>query len=402
VKAGWKLEALGEVCEIAPKKALAKKTLTDEQLVSFVPMDHLGILESHFTAQEERSLSSVYKGYTYFCDDDVIIAKITPCFENGKMGVVSGMTNGVGFGSSEFVPIRGTGKTIPKYLFYYLLRNDFRENGARVMTGAVGHKRVPKEYLENLPIPLPPLEEQKRIMSILDEAFEGLDRARENAEANLKSARELFEERRRTLVSNKTTGDPLTLKDVCINFEYGTSSKSSATGCTPVLRMGNLQDGEIDWTNLVYSNDAGEREKYMLHKGDVLFNRTNSQAHVGKTSIFDGKMPAIFAGYLIRVTPKKEKLTNEFLNHYLNSDIAREYGRSVMGKSVNQANISGSRLKTYPINLPELERQHEITLELDALKVKVQEMQALYRTKLQDISDLRQSLLQKAFAGELT
>ena len=256
--------------------------------------------------------------------------------------------------------------------------------------------------LREIQIPLPPLAEQKRIVSILDEAFEGLDRARENAEANLKSARELFEERRRTLVSNKTTGDLLTLKDVCINFEYGTSSKSSATGCTPVLRMGNLQDGEIDWTNLVYSNDAGEREKYMLHKGDVLFNRTNSQAHVGKTSIFDGKMPAIFAGYLIRVTPKKEKLTNEFLNHYLNSDIAREYGRSVMGKSVNQANISGSRLKTYPINLPELDRQHEITLELDALKVKVQKMQALYRTKVQDISDLRQSLLQKAFAGELT
>jgi type I restriction enzyme S subunit len=166
--------------------------------------------------------------------------------------------------------------------------------------------------------------------------------------------------------------------------------------------MGNLQDGEIDWTNLVYTNDAGEGEKYMLHEGDVLFNRTNSQAHVGKTSIFDGKMPAIFAGYLIRVTPKKEKLTNEFLNHYLNSDVAREYGRSVMGKSVNQANISGSKLKTYPINLPKLERQHEITLELDTLKVKVQEMQALYRSKLQDISDLRQSLLQKAFAGELT
>ena len=87
MKAGWEVKALGEVCEIAPKKALVKKTLTDEQLVSFVPMDQLGELGSHFTAKEDRPLSSVYKGYTYFCDNDVIIAKITPCFENGKMGI---------------------------------------------------------------------------------------------------------------------------------------------------------------------------------------------------------------------------------------------------------------------------------------------------------------------------
>lgn len=166
----WEVKALGSVCEIAPKKALVKKILTDEQLVSFVPMNHLGILRRHFTAKEDRPLLSVYKGYTYFCDDDVIIAKITPCFENGKMGLASGMTNGVGFGSSEFVPIRGQGKTLPTYLFYFLLRNNFRENGARVMTGAVGHKRVPVEYIENLPIPLPPLEEQKRISFRLDKA----------------------------------------------------------------------------------------------------------------------------------------------------------------------------------------------------------------------------------------
>ena len=167
-RTSWEVKPLGEICEIAPKKALVKNKLTDEQLVSFVPMNHLGELESHFTAQESRPLSSVYKGYTYFCDNDVIIAKITPCFENGKMGVASGMTNGVGFGSSEFVPIRGQGKTLPKYLFYYLLRDDFRENGARVMSGAVGHKRVPKEYMENLPIPLPALEEQRQIVDLLD------------------------------------------------------------------------------------------------------------------------------------------------------------------------------------------------------------------------------------------
>ena len=374
MKAGWELKTLGDVVKLEYGKPLSKDDRTPD---------------GDFAVYGANGIKN-YSNKAYSKGPSIVIGR------KGSAGELTYVTKNFWPLDVTYFTQHDPGLIDLKFLLLSLETAQLPSMAKGVKPG------INRNDVYALPIPLPPLEEQKRIVSILDEAFEGLDRARENAEANLKSARELFEERRRTLVSNKTTGDPLTLKDVCINFEYGTSSKSSATGCTPVLRMGNLQDGEIDWTNLVYSNDAGEREKYMLHKGDVLFNRTNSQAHVGKTSIFDGKMPAIFAGYLIRVTPKKEKLTNEFLNHYLNSDIAREYGRSVMGKSVNQANISGSRLKTYPINLPELERQHEITLELDALKVTVQEMQAHYRSKLQDISDLRQSLLQKAFAGELT
>ena len=402
MKAGWEVKALGDICEIAPKKALAKKQLSNEQLVSFVPMDHLGELKSTFSAKEDRELSKVYSGYTYFADDDVIIAKITPCFENGKMGVASGMTNGIGFGSSEFVPIRGRGKTIPQYLFYFLLRDEFRETGARVMSGAVGHKRVPKEYLETLPIPLPPLEEQKQIVAVLDAALNGLTRARTHVETNLQNARELFDLRRAKLFSENETTPAVPLGLVCLSFEYGTSSKSKPVGKIPVLRMGNLQDGELDWKKLVYTDDETECQKYALTKGDVLFNRTNSQEHVGKTSIYDGSQPAIFAGYLIRVKPDSQKLTNPYLNHFLNSDVAREYGRSIKGKSVNRANISASRLKTYPIVVPSVERQTEIAAELDLLKIAMKELQSRYRQKLQDLDDLRQSLLQKAFAGELT
>lgn len=400
MKAGWEVKTLGDLFDIGSSKRVMKSDWTDNGIPFFRAREIVKLAQNGFVDNDlfisESHYDELISKYGGPMAGDLMVSAVGTL---GKCYEVNAQDRFY-YKDASVICLRPKTKINSKFIRYAFKTHGVLDQvtaGKGATVGTFTIQRAKKTIL-----PLPPLEEQKRIVSILDEAFKSLDRARENAEANLNSARELFEERRRTLVSNKTTGEPLTLKDVCINFEYGTSSKSSATGCTPVLRMGNLQDGEIDWTNLVYTNDAGEREKYMLHEGDVLFNRTNSQAHVGKTSIFDGKRPAIFAGYLIRVTPKKEKLTNEFLNHYLNSDVAREYGRSVMGKSVNQANISGSKLKTYPINLPKLERQHEIALELDTLKVKVQEMQALYRSKLQDISDLRQSLLQKAFAGELT
>ena len=138
-------------------------------------------------------MGDVVGSYTYFAEHDVLLAKITPCFENGKLGIARGLKNGIGFGSSEYVVFRSTGDIDPKYLFYFLSRDSFRREGAKVMSGAVGHKRVPKEFIENYPIPLPSAKEQKRIVAILDEAFAGIDAAIANTEKNLANARELFE-----------------------------------------------------------------------------------------------------------------------------------------------------------------------------------------------------------------
>nr|WP_254440550.1 restriction endonuclease subunit S [Ruegeria arenilitoris] len=257
--------------------------------------------------------------------------------------------------------------------------------------------------LNSVELHLPPLEEQKRIVAVLDEAFAALDRARTHAEANLKNARELFERERETqLALNDATWTDTKVGSLCLKMEYGTAEKSLPTGEVPVLRMGNLQDGELDWTKLVYSNNQNDISKLLLKDGDVLFNRTNSAEHVGKTAIFRGKREAIFAGYLIRLHLKSELVNPEFMNIFLNSKIARDYGKSVMGKSVNQANISGLKLKQYPIQLPPLTKQVDIVDRLLALKAQSAALQQIYQKKLLDIEDLRQSLLQKAFSGELT
>jgi type I restriction enzyme S subunit len=116
----------------------------------------------------------------------------------------------------------------------------------------------------------------------------------------------------------------IALEKLCDSFQYGTSAKSLASGKVPVLRMGNIQNGEIDGSDLVYTSDEDEIEKYKLKIGDVLFNRTNSPELVGKTGIYRGEHQAIFAGYLIKINNTQE-LDSEYLNYCLNTGYAKEY-----------------------------------------------------------------------------
>jgi len=142
------------------------------------------------------------------------------------------------------------------------------------------------------------------------------------------------------------------LGEVIINVEYGSSAKSKPEGKVPVLRMGNIQNGKIDWTDLVYTEDDNEIKKYLLKKDDVLFNRTNTVDLVGKTGIYKGESPAIFAGYLIRINRKEDLIDADYLTYLLNTKYAKNYGYLVLSVAVGQANINGAKLKTYPIPLP--------------------------------------------------
>lgn len=141
-------------------------TLTDDTLVSFVDMP--SVSEHGFIAhQQYKPLSEVRTGsYTYFAEGDIIIAKITPCMENGKCAIARGLEQGVGFGSSEFHTFRCKGDIRTEYLFGYLNRQAIRDRAAAAMTGSSGHRRVPIEFYQDLMIPLPTLTEQDTIISI--------------------------------------------------------------------------------------------------------------------------------------------------------------------------------------------------------------------------------------------
>lgn len=164
----WEEKKLGNVCEIKPPKSEARNKLQKTDTVSFLPMHDLGINQKDVIPTKKRKLKDVEGSYTYFAEGDVLLAKITPCFENGKLGIAKNLTNGIGFGSSEYIVFRTHKELIPSYLYYFLLRSQFRREGAKRMKGAVGHKRVSKEFVEDSGILLPSLKEQKRIVAKLD------------------------------------------------------------------------------------------------------------------------------------------------------------------------------------------------------------------------------------------
>jgi type I restriction enzyme, S subunit len=134
--------------------------------VSFLPMS--GITEEgQLTGVEERSLEEVVNGYTYFQRGDVVIAKITPCMENGKAGLLDSLPHDIGFGSTEFHVLRPGSDIDARYLFYMVWNPSFRRLAEQSMTGSAGQKRVPSDFFTRYKIPLPPLPDQRRIAAIL-------------------------------------------------------------------------------------------------------------------------------------------------------------------------------------------------------------------------------------------
>jgi type I restriction enzyme, S subunit len=182
-----------------------------------------------------------------------------------------------------------------------------------------------------------------------------------------------------------------------IPIEYGSSAKSKRIGSVPVLRMGNLQNGKIVWDDLVYTNDELEIKRYLLRNNDVLFNRTNSIDLVGKTAIYKAEMPAIFAGYLIRINVKDFLLDNDYLNYFLNTKQAKKFGSLVVSLGVSQANISGAKLKTYPIPLPPtLDEQRAIATALSDVDALITGLDALIAKK----RAIKQGTMQQLLTGK--
>jgi type I restriction enzyme M protein len=160
--------AIGEVCEINPKKS-ELSSLPAETVVSFVPMKDLAENNISFQPQEQRPLGELLNGaYTYFRDRDVLLAKVTPCFENGKAGVARNLTNAIGFGSSEYYVLRPSERILPELAYYFVSSTRFKEYATPAMTGTGGLQRVPRATLEAFKIPLPPLEIQQEIVAEID------------------------------------------------------------------------------------------------------------------------------------------------------------------------------------------------------------------------------------------
>jgi type I restriction enzyme M protein len=171
------LVRIGDVCTVNPRKSQLAD-LEGDTRVSFVPMADLNEHRIAFQPSEEKQLSEVSASYTYFEDNDVLLAKVTPCFENGKAGIAHGLLNNIGFGSSEFYVLRSNGRILPEWIYFCVMHSLFRDSAIAQMTGTGGLQRVPRDYVENFQIPLPPLEVQKEIVAEIEGYQKVIDGAR--------------------------------------------------------------------------------------------------------------------------------------------------------------------------------------------------------------------------------
>ena len=399
----YSLVSLADCCVIKPPKAEARAVLKPDDLVSFVPMDSLGINKKVLKLEKTRALADVSGSYTYFAENDVLLAKITPCFENGKLGIATGLTNGIGFGSSEFIVFRPNEHLNSEYLYYFLNQPSFRDAGQAVMTGAVGHKRVPKDFIQATQIPLPPIPEQQRIVAILDQAFADIEKARANAEKNLKNARELFDSYLNQVFSQRGEGwveSELFEHTKFIDYRGKTPNKTGE-GLRLItaknVRMGYLKKMPEEFV----SPDSYDEwmTRGVPEKGDILFT---TEAPLANVAQLDTSEKVVFAQRIITMQPNRSVLDDVFLKYLLMSQPVQERILK-KGTGATVTGIKASLLKKILIQFPSTlseQRRHADTL--DILGHKVNRLKSTCEAKLNSLDELKKSLLQKAFSGELT
>ncbi len=379
MREGWEMKRLKEVCTIRPPKREAKEKLSTNELVSFVPMNILGIEQKYFQPTEDKQLSNVSSSYTYFKNGDILLAKITPCFENGKLGIAKELTNGIGFGSSEYIVYRTNELLINEFLYYFLNQESFREKGKKQMTGAVGHKRIPKDFYEDTLIPIPPLAEQQQIVALLDQAFAAIDKAKANLEQNIANAKELFQSKLNQIFSQTGDGwEEKTFKEVCI------------------LQRGNdlptrlRKEGKFD---LVTSSGITDSHfEYKVKGPGVVTGRSGSIGNV--FYVENNFWPLNTTLYIKDFKGNVEKYVYYFLKNFDLSKYASGAGVPTLNRNFVHDEIVMSN--------NDIEKQYLIIKTLDQLTIKTSEVENRYKRKLYELEELKKSILQKAFIGSLT
>jgi type I restriction enzyme S subunit len=342
----------------------------------------------------------------HFNEDDILIARY-----GASLGrICTGMSGAYNVALAK--TIFSSNILNRKYVYWMLQSESFQAPLMGISrTAQAGFN---KEDLSTFAMPLPPLSEQQRIVDRIESLFAKLDEAKQKAQDSLDS----FETRKAAILHKAFTGEltaqwrkehgvgmesweNVSVSEICHSLKYGTAKKSSSEGTVVVIRMGNLQDGEISWDDLAYSNDEEDIEKYKLVPGDVLFNRTNSPALVGKTSIYRGEYPAIYAGYLIKLDYDRSRIIGDYLNYSLNTVSAKEYCNSVKTDGVNQSNINAKKIGAYIFAMPQIDEQAEIVRLLDDLLIKEQQAKEAAEGVLDQIDLIKKAILARAFRGEL-
>lgn len=361
-----------DICDINPKKS-ELNDITDNIEVSFVPMADINENQISFFPKEKRLLKEVIKGYTYFKDRDVLLAKVTPCFENGKAGVASDLINGIGFGSSEFYVIRGRENVLAEWIYNCVTFKEFKDSAIPNMTGTGGLRRIPKSFIESFKIPLPPLEIQKEIVAEIESFQKIIDGARQVVE-NYKPQIQIDPE-----------WEMVELETVC-NVVRGSSPRPKSDpkyygGNVPRLMVADItRDGMFTTPEIDFLTEEGAKKSRPMKKGDVILTVSGNPGLPTILAI-DACIHDGFAGF--RNLNKKLIKPNFFYFCLLMQK--EKHGLLSVGAVFR--NLNTDQIRKFLIPIPELATQNRIVSQIEKEQQLVNANKELITTFEQKIKD---------------
>ena len=415
---GWKESTLSDFASINPK-IKSNVELTKNTKVSFIKMEDVSN-DAKVIKKHVRNYSEVAKGFTRFNNNDVLVAKITPCFENGKGGYVDHLVNGVGFGSTEFHVLRSTKVSDSKYLYQYTNYDAFRLEAEASMCGTGGQRRVQTEFMKTYKISYPPLPEQQKIAAILT----SVDDVIEKTQAQINKLKDLKTGMMQELLTRGVgvDGKPHTeFKDSPVGRipkDWGVVKLSSVlskidSGWSPscievppesgqwgVIKVSAVTRGSfLEIESKTLPDGLSPKPLIRIKKGDILLTRANGVADlVGKCVLVldEPKANLMMSDKILRLNYSKA-IHPYYLLYYFNSRTIRKQIELSWGGSSGQKNISQADIKNYLIALPSLEEQKIIG---DAI-FRVDQLWANKKEKLTKLEQLKKALMQDLLTGKV-
>lgn len=373
MKHGWEIKKLGEVCDIldSQRKPVTKKDRREGIYPYYGASGIQDYVDSYIF--DGRYLLVGEDGAKWGANDKSAFVIDGKSWVNNHAHILK-MHEGI----------------LDSFVECYLVFKDLSE----FITGAVVPK-LTQQALKNIPIPIPPLPIQERIVSELDCINGILEKKREQIKELDALAQSIFYDMFGDPIQNEKGWEVKKLGDVCTSVNYGTSMPAVEGGKYKYLRMNNITyDGFLDLKDLKYiSVPDNEIEKCVVRRGDVLFNRTNSKELVGKTALFDLDEDMIIAGYIIRVRVDTEKVLPLYIVRYMNTKYIKSYLSNLCKGAVNQANINSKELRAIPLFLPPLFLQQSFATKIEA----IEKQKELIKRSIAEVETLLASRMQYYF-----
>lgn len=395
--------------------------INPEDTVSFAPME---CVRNDKRIPKTASKSKDNGTYSSFCDGDIAIAKVTPCFENGNICVMESLENGYAFGSSELFSLRPQ-NIVGRYLFYSLQTPYFLDGGAATMTGVGGLKRVSSYYMKNVKIVFPPLSEQPAIASYLDTQCAKIDEIIAQAKASIEDYKQwkasiIYEAVTKGLDPNvemKDSGIPwigkipthwrITQIKNFVSIRSGiTLGKQYPLGTQlvphPYLRVANVKAEYVDLqdvaTIMVTSEEA---EKYALKSGELLMTEGGDRDKLGRGTIWHGEIPGcLHQNHVFAVRVNEKYMLTKFLDYLTASPVGREYFDLTAKKTTNLASTNSTTILQFSVPIPPLAEQKKIIAILDRNTATINEVIVEKEALVSDLESYKKSLIYEVVTGK--